>query len=172
MPAAVLVTGMSGTGKSAALAALAGRGYATVDADDPGWSIWDPAGRGGDGDWLWNEERMSALLATPRDRPLFVSGAAPNQGRFYDRFGAVVLLSAPADVMFDRIARRASHAYGKTAAERARIAEDLAEIEPLLRRTSTHEIDTTRALSDVVAELERIALSAPNGGGRAPAAGA
>src|SRR3954451_4721192 len=33
LPAAVLVTGMSGTGKSAALAALAARGHSTVDTD-------------------------------------------------------------------------------------------------------------------------------------------
>jgi hypothetical protein len=163
---------MSGTGKSAALAGLAGRGHATVDTDEPGWSVWDAAGRGGDGDWLWDEGRMAALLAAPRDRPLFVSGAVPNQGRFYDRFAAVVLLSAPADVVFDRIARRSSNEYGKSPEERARIAADLAETEPLMRRTATHEIDTTQPLAAVVDQLERIALSAPSGGGRAPAAGA
>jgi dephospho-CoA kinase len=32
-----------------------------------------------------------------------------NQGRFYDRFDAVVLLSAPAEVILDRIARRTTH---------------------------------------------------------------
>ena len=34
---AVLVTGMSGTGKSSALAELGRRGYRVVDTDDPGW---------------------------------------------------------------------------------------------------------------------------------------
>jgi dephospho-CoA kinase len=33
---AVLVTGMSGTGKSTALAALRARGFETVDTDEPG----------------------------------------------------------------------------------------------------------------------------------------
>ena len=33
----ILVTGMSGTGKSAALAELGRRGYRVVDTDDPGW---------------------------------------------------------------------------------------------------------------------------------------
>ena len=172
MPAAVLVTGMSGAGKSAALVELAARGHATVDADDPGWSVWDPAGRDADGDWLWDEPRMAGLLASPRERPLFVSGCAPNQGRFYDRFNAVVLLSAPAGVILDRIEHRTSNDYGKRPADRARIVEDMAQVEPLLRTTCTHEIDAAQPLAVVVDALERIALSAPSAAGPAPAAGA
>jgi len=46
----VLVTGMSGTGKSSALAELSRRGYRVVDTDDPGWCKWvessDEDGRG------------------------------------------------------------------------------------------------------------------------------
>jgi len=33
----ILVTGMSGTGKSSALAELGRRDYRVVDTDDPGW---------------------------------------------------------------------------------------------------------------------------------------
>lgn len=33
---------------------------------------------------------------------LVVSGTAENQGRFYDRFDHVVLLSAPVDVLIER----------------------------------------------------------------------
>jgi dephospho-CoA kinase len=36
----VLVTGMSGTGKSSVLVELARRGYRVVDTDEPGWSEW------------------------------------------------------------------------------------------------------------------------------------
>jgi predicted ATPase len=36
----VLVTGMSGVGKSSALAALARRGFELVDTDEPGWTAW------------------------------------------------------------------------------------------------------------------------------------
>ena len=36
----VLVTGMSGTGKSSALAELGRSGYRVVDTDDPGWCKW------------------------------------------------------------------------------------------------------------------------------------
>jgi predicted ATPase len=41
----VLITGMSGTGKSTVLAELAQRGFRAVDPDEPGWSRWsDGAG--------------------------------------------------------------------------------------------------------------------------------
>jgi dephospho-CoA kinase len=38
----ILVTGMSGTGKSSALAELERRGFRTVDTDEPGWTVEDP----------------------------------------------------------------------------------------------------------------------------------
>ena len=80
-----------------------------------------------------------------------------NQSKFYDRFGAVVLLSAPADMILNRIARRATNNYGKTPVERAMILDDLASVEPLLRASCTHELDASRPLDEVVADL--IAIS-------------
>src|SRR5262245_48159797 len=79
---AVLVTGMSGTGKSSALGELGRRGYEVVDTDEPGWKVWRP----GDSEWVWDEERVAELLDQPRGVTLFVSGCVPNQGRLYDRF--------------------------------------------------------------------------------------
>jgi hypothetical protein len=61
------------------------------------------------GEWLWVEERITGLLDSDDGRSLFVEGCVRNQSRFYDRFKAVVLLSAPADVILDR-----SHAERRT----------------------------------------------------------
>ena len=47
---------------------------------------------------------MTRLLDSDDDRSLFVAGGARNQFGVYDRFDAVVLLSAPAEVILDRIA--------------------------------------------------------------------
>jgi hypothetical protein len=79
-----------------------------------------------------------------------------NQSKFYDRFDAVVLLSAPAEVILDRIARRTTNTYGKTPTERAMIVDDLARVEPLLREGCTHELDASRPLAEVVADLVAI----------------
>ncbi|MBB5889527.1 AAA family ATPase [Kutzneria kofuensis] len=144
----VLVTGMSGTGKSSALRALAARGHRTVDTDSSRWSRWEGT------DWIWREEAVSALLQV--EGPVFVSGCKSNQGRFYPLFDHIVLLSAPAHVLLARIAARTDNPYGKSPAERAEILANLAAVEPLLRATCTLEIDTTAPLADVVRQLENL----------------
>jgi dephospho-CoA kinase len=138
---------MSGTGKSSLLAELARRGHDVVDTDDPGWIVEV------DGERLWDETRLAALLA--RD-PLVVQGTVANQGRFYDRFDAVVLLSAPAGVLLERLATRTTNDFGKSEEERTRILDDLEHVEPLLRRGCTHELDATRPLPDLADEVERL----------------
>jgi shikimate kinase len=157
----VLVTGMSGTGKSSALEELRRLGCRVVDTDDPGWREYRADARPVDGlhrgEWLWVEERVARLLDSSDGRSLFVQGCVRNQSKFYDRFDAVVLLSAPADVILDRVARRTTNSYGKTALERAMILDDLETIEPLLRKGCTHELDAARPLDDVVADLIAIA---------------
>jgi thymidylate kinase len=85
-----------------------------------------------------------------------MSGTVSNQGRFYDRFDAVVLLRAPADVLLERISSRTTNEYGKSLEERELILTHLREVEPLLRATCTHEIDATRPLEDVVELLVEI----------------
>jgi hypothetical protein len=144
---------MSGTGKSSALAALEGRRFRVIDTDSPAWSEWLPAADGGRGEWQWREERMAELLETENEGTLYVSGCMSNQGKFYDRFDAIVLLSAPAGVILDRIERRTSNDYGKAPGERDLILADLASVEPRLRATCTHEIDATRPLDEVVDAL-------------------
>ena len=148
----ILVTGMSGTGKSTALAELAQRGFRVVDTDDPPWSEWSES----DGGYVWREDLMADLLAGDVGPTLYVSGTVSNQGRFHDRFDAVVLLSAPADVLLERIASRTTNDYGKAPEERALILEHIAEIEPLLRAGCTHEIDAAQPLGYVVEQLVAI----------------
>jgi shikimate kinase len=159
----VLLTGMSGTGKSSALAELCRRGYRVVDTGDPGWREYREYVASSDelhrGEWLWVEERITGLLDADDGRSLFVEGCVRNQWKFYNRFNAVVLLSAPADVILDRVARRTTNNYGKTPLERAMILDDLANVEPLLRASCTHELDASRPLDEVVADLIAIASS-------------
>ena len=105
---------------------------------------------------MWREERIAELLAGEEGPSLYVSGTVSNQGRFYERFDAVVLLSAPANVLIGRIETRSTNPYGKTAAQRELVLRDLAEVEPRIRRTCTHEIDATQPLEDVVNQLAEL----------------
>lgn len=148
---------MSGTGKSAALAELARRGHRVVDTDHGGYADEVPSADARGHEQLWRAERIEALLDGHDDGVLFISGCVSNQARFYPRFDAVVLLSAPADVILERVAHRGTNVFGKGDAERNRILDDLARVEPLLRAGATAEIDTRAPLAEVVAALETLA---------------
>ena len=146
--ARILITGMSGAGKSTLLAELARRGHPTVDTDYDGWVL---------ADGLWDEARMRELLANRGD--VMVSGAVENQGLFYDRFDAVILLSAPIEVLLDRVARRSNNPYGRTAGEREEIRRYIHEVEPLLRRGANCELDGRRTVAELADEVEAVAQS-------------
>ncbi len=146
MARCILLTGMSGTGKSTVIGQLAIRGYRTVDMDEPGWSEHGP-----DGDWVWQEDRVQDLLSSlEEDEVLFLSGCAENQVKFYPQFDKIVLLSAPASVIVGRLTTRTNNPYGKHPDELAATLGYLETVEPLLRNGADHEIDTSAPLDEVV----------------------
>ena len=145
----VLLTGMSGTGKSSVVAELAARGYKAVDADD-GWCEPLPDGR-----QRWREDAVDALLDAEDADVLFFAGCEENQGKFRDRFDHIVLLSAPVETLIERLDTRSGNQYGKSPHERRRFLEDVEEVEPLLRRVADHEISTIAPLEEVVASVLR-----------------
>lgn len=153
--AKVLVTGMSGTGKSASLEILRARGHRSVDTDNDEWSVWTTQSDGSP-DWIWREETITSLLDGHEDGQLYVGGCKTNQGKFYPRFDHVALLSAPAHIILERVTTRSTNPYGKTREEREQILGYLADIEPRLRATATIEIDASAPLLDVVDQLERL----------------
>lgn len=148
----VLITGLSGTGKSSLISELASRGYKAIDTDwNPEWEK-PPDSAEGSG-WLWREDRIKALLETEDAEILFVSACVENQAKFYPRFDEIVLLSVPAEVTIERLAKRTNNQYGKRPEEEAEVLAYKVMVEPLLRKSATIEIDTSRQLSDVVEAL-------------------
>lgn len=154
----ILITGMSGTGKSTVVAELAARGARAIDLDGDAWSEWvpvdgNPTGAKPGHDWVWKEAAVTRLLAEEEGEALYVSGCAPNMRAFLPRFEHVVLLSASAEVLLERIASRTNNAYGKAPAEAARVLANLREIEPKLRSAATCEIDAALPVDAVVKRL-------------------
>jgi dephospho-CoA kinase len=162
----ILLTGISGVGKSSVIAELAARGYTAVDADCDDYSEWRAvsdddntpgspveAGR----DWVWREDRLQALLDSENADILFLAGCAANMRAFLPQFDRVILLSAPAEVIVERLATRTTNQYGKRPDEVARTLSLMQTVEPLLRRAADDEIDTSAPLDAVVAGILRLA---------------
>jgi shikimate kinase len=157
----VLITGMSGTGKSAVIRELIARGYRAYDLDTPEWSEWidaDPAdtltpaqGK----DWVWREDRVRALLSQPAEGLVFIAGCAENMGRLFPLIDTVILLSAPIDTIMHRLRTRSGDGYGSVEEERRKVSALISTIEPLLRKSADHEIDTTGSVQATVDEILR-----------------
>jgi dephospho-CoA kinase len=167
----VLISGMSGTGKSTVIRALAARGYKAVDLDSDEWSHWvpvggddpfDPPSRPGSEwqgrDWVWREDRVARLLEEQDAKVLFVSGTAANQGMFHPQFDHIVLLSAPTTVLVQRLSARTTNDYGKEPDELARVLHHVETVEPLLRRAASLQVDTNVSLHRVLQLIEEAVL--------------
>jgi shikimate kinase len=141
----VLVTGMSGAGKSTILEELRRRGLLAVDTDDPGWELPDGT---------WDESRMGRLLARHQD--VVVSGTVENQVHFYDPFEHIVLLSAPLAMLMQRLRDRTNNPYGRSSAERAETGRYVETVEPLLRRGATVELDGRRPVAELADAVEQL----------------
>jgi dephospho-CoA kinase len=142
----VLVTGMSATGKSTVVHELRRRGYTAYDADDDGYS--EPAPDGG---WRWRVEAIRDLLSRYDEALVFFAGCSDEQVGF--GWDCKVLLTAPEQVIVDRVASRTTNPFGKDTAEMTKILDDLREVEPLLRRSANVVIDSTKPLNEIVDEM-------------------
>ena len=136
---------MSGAGKSTLLEELRRRGHFAVDTDYGGWELPDRT---------WDEIRMAELLADQPD--VIVSGTVENQGRFYDRFDHVVLLSAPLEVLLRRVAERTNNPYGQSSTDRDELVDYVETVEPLLRRGATMELDGRRPVAELADAIEQL----------------
>lgn len=136
---------MSGTGKSTVLETLRQRGHHVVETDEGTWKLPDET---------WDEIRIDELLRRHAD--LFVSGTVENQGRFYDKFDDVVLLSVPLEVALERVKNRTNNSYGQTGEQQRKITEYFYTVEPLLRSSATIELDGCAPADDLADVLERL----------------
>ena len=159
----ILLTGMSGTGKSSVIEHLAALGHPAVDADAPGYSAEiaipedELTGIGPGRDWVWQEDAIHSVLNRP-DPIIFLSGCSPNQGSFYPILTHIILLTASPALITQRLTTRTNNLFGKGPGELERVLALQAEIEPLLRRYATHVIDTSMPLDAVVAEVLRVSI--------------
>ncbi len=161
----ILITGISGVGKSTVINTLKNMGYRAIDLDSPAWSVWSadiitseeygsPVHE--NEDWIWNELKVEQLLSRNKSQSLIVSGTAENMGKFRNYFDLVILLSASKAVIKDRLKTRTTNIYGKKEEELNRILLQKDTIEPLLRQFSDNELNTENPLEVTLIQIERM----------------
>lgn len=151
----ILITGMSAVGKSTVIQALNELGYKAVDLDSPEWSEYRAvAGPGAERDWLWKDDDVERLLSAEDSEVLFVSGCAPNQGKFYPLFDRIILLTASEPATRHRLAARTNNDFGKAETELAKVLSDKAAFENRLAAGADIVIETDTSPVDAV--LDRI----------------
>jgi hypothetical protein len=82
-----------------------------------------------------------------------------------------VLLSAPLDILIERVSSRTTNPYGRAADERAEIAHYVQTVEPLLRRTATIELDGRASVNELAGAVEELIQQEALGEGAYAAAG-
>ena len=142
----VLLTGVSGTGKSSLVGQLRRLGFEAFDADDDGFSTAQA-----DGTWGWRTDAVcSPLDSFGEDQLVFFAGCSDEQAVV--RFDFKVLLTAPVGVILGRLRSRTTNPFGKTEAERERVLADMEWVVPLLRASADLVIETTKPVN-VVAQI-------------------
>jgi len=128
-----LITGVSGSGKTAVGARLMEAGYAVAQGDD---ALVIPGGIG----WNWDADRVLTWMQKPG--VVFFCGGADNQDEFLPLFRKVFILDVPDGAAKQRLAGRATGPAG-----------------PRHRTLSPHAnvqvIDAKRSVSAVVFDILR-----------------
>lgn len=137
----VLITGVSGTGKSYLVHELRRRRLAAYDADD-GFSEQSTSGA-----WPWRVGLIQQMLHDHREDLVFFAGCSDEQSQI--GFDLTVLLTAPVDVIVERLRTRTNNPYGKSPGEIEHILAEMTWVLPLLRESADVTVETTVPVTEV-----------------------
>lgn len=140
----VLLTGMSGVGKTTILDHLNQDGHLTIDLDYDGWIFFDGT---------MDVQRILDYINHNRNKSIFLAGTAINQKEIYPYLDFVITLTAPLEVMKERIQARENNSFGKSEEEWAKVVDDKIHFEARIIQSSDLTISTDKSIHDVMKEI-------------------
>lgn len=162
----ILITGVAGSGKSSVANELKKRGLAAYDAD-AGFSYYADKKTGEKAvrplnptlEWYDQHERVFAenvlnnLFKKHTGETLFICSITANQSKFYPQFEHIFLLSAPSEIIIERLQNRTNNHFGKHPLELKRVIDRCEEFNNQLLNAGAIEIDSTRPINKVVNKI-------------------
>jgi gluconate kinase len=146
-----LIDGVSCAGKTTVCTELRRRGYHAIHGDrelaySGDLTTGEPVEHGA---WMWNVEKLSALVADQTHAATFFCGGSRNSDRFIDLFDGVFVLEIDLETLNRRLAARPEDEWGGSARE----GESFARLQHATKEglpTNAIIIDATAPLSLVV----------------------
>jgi hypothetical protein len=162
------VTGSSGAGKSEVSAALAGKGFRTVDSD-LGMAVWVnrkteqvipvvDIGRLShewfrDHKWILMRSLVEELAGTSGAQTTFLCGLVENDEELWDLFDVKICLILDATTIRERLARRSGNLFGKAPAELEAVLRYNGPLIDKYIALGATLIDSSRPLGEVVRDV-------------------
>jgi adenylate kinase family enzyme len=163
---AVLITGISGAGKSTIADVLARRGLTSIDADTDPWLARmvnssgavveeEPAAPDlawlAEHSWSWDPARLDELIRAAAPATLYVCGGAANEIELADRFTRLFLLDLDEPTMLARLdAPSRDNEWGRIGDTREDLRRRRQGYQDRLRANGAIAIDASQPLDQVV----------------------
>ncbi len=162
------ITGNSGTGKSEVCAALAGKGYRSIDSD-LGMAVWvnrntdqvihalDAGGLSQewfrDHRWILMRPRVEEFAGAARTQTVFLCGCVQNDEELWDLFDVKICLILDDRTIRERLAQRSENPFGKAPAELEAILRLNGPLVAKYTAVGASLIDSSRPLEEVVQDV-------------------
>jgi dephospho-CoA kinase len=171
MKKSILITGISGSGKTAVSSALREKGYFSYDIDDIPrlFTMFDKRTNqlltNQDNSnieqvmnmsWICNVERLQHLMSEEKNDIAFYCGNAENLTEITPFFDIVILLKADDEIIRKRLSSRISNDFGKTTEIQDWILNSKEEWENASKRMGAIVIDTNKDINQVITEILKV----------------
>jgi broad-specificity NMP kinase len=154
-----IIDGVSCAGKTTVCDELQRRGYHAIHGDrelaywgDPKTDETVDVSSDEHRTWIWDVEKVRALVADQNHAATFICGSSRNSDRFIGLFDEVFVLEIDLDALNQRLANRPENEWGGTASEGESFARLQHETKEGLPKNAII-IDATAPLSDVVDKI-------------------